>query len=504
MTTFLKPQTQLCTPQEAARWLHSRVTGQLTADSRKVQPGDGLIAWPGAAVDGRRFVAAALEQGAAACLVEHEGVEAFGLQDERIATYPGLKVATSLVADAYYAAPSRSLSTVAVTGTNGKTSTAWWLASLLSAVKLPEISPCALVGTLGTGVPPRVEATGLTTPDPVLLHRRLREFVNQGVKSCAIEASSIGIAEHRLDGMDIRVAVFTNFTQDHLDYHGTMEAYWQAKTALFDWPGLQAAVINLDDPRGAELEARARERGLDVWTVALHKPARLRGSELAYRARGIAFGLTEGAETLAVETPLIGQYNVSNVLCALAALRSLGIPLAPAASACRDLPPVPGRMERVGREGEPLAVIDYAHTSDALEKVLAALRPLAEQRGGKLWCVFGCGGNRDAAKRPLMAAAAQAGADRVCVTSDNPRGESPQAIIEDIMAGLQDRSTVRVEADRARAIALALAEASPADVVLIAGKGHEDYQEIGGQRLPFSDQAQARAALHARQAGALS
>ena len=493
--------TELRTPEEAARWLRARVAGQLHADSRQVRQGDGFVAWPGAAVDGRRFVAAALEQGALACLVEQEGVEAFGFDDERIAMYPRLKADTSLIADAYYEAPSHELNMVAVTGTNGKTSTAWWLASMLSGVKHPGTSPCALVGTLGTGVPPAVHPTGLTTPDPVLLHRRLREFADQGVRSCAIEASSIGIVEHRLDGLLIRVAVFTNFTQDHLDYHGTMEAYWQAKEALFDWPGLQAAVINLDDPRGAELEAKARARGLDVWTVSLHQPARLQGRGLAYGSRGMSFDVSEGTLRQRLDTALIGEYNASNVLCALGALRALGVPLDSALRACADLPAVPGRMECVGEPGEPLAVIDYAHTSDALEKALTALRPLAQKRGGQLWCVFGCGGNRDATKRPLMAAAAEAAADVVLVTSDNPRGEQPSAIIGDIMAGFSDATRVQAETDRARAIALALAKASPADVVLIAGKGHEDYQEIEGRRWPFSDRAQARAALHARQAG---
>ncbi|WP_423457338.1 UDP-N-acetylmuramoyl-L-alanyl-D-glutamate--2,6-diaminopimelate ligase [Ottowia sp. VDI28] len=501
MALPLKPLARLQSPQEAARWLRARVTGHLHADSRQVRAGDGFIAWPGAATDGRRFVGAALAQGARACLVEQEGAEAFGFDHGSVAAYPGLKADTGPIADAYYESPSRALSMVAITGTNGKTSTAWWLASALSGMQpsdAAEVSPCALVGTLGTGVPPEVQTTGMTTPDPVLLHRRLRDFVDQGVKSCAIEASSIGIAEQRLDGVAIRVAVFTNFTQDHLDYHGSMEAYWQAKAALFDWPGLQAAVINLDDPRGAELEAKARARGLDVWTVSLHRPARLGGSGLSYGARGMTFQVTEGAQALALEAPLVGEYNASNVLCVIGALRALGVSLSRAVQACADLPAVPGRMERVGDEGEPLAVIDYAHTPDALHKALAALRPLAEQRGGQLWCVFGCGGNRDAGKRPLMAAAAEAGADRVQVTSDNPRGEVPQSIIDDILAGFTDGAKIAIEPDRARAIARALAQAAPADVVLIAGKGHEDYQEVGGERLPFSDQAHARAALQAR------
>ncbi|MET4579583.1 UDP-N-acetylmuramoyl-L-alanyl-D-glutamate--2,6-diaminopimelate ligase [Ottowia thiooxydans] len=499
MTRTLKSAlAELHSPSEAAQWLRARVTGKLHADSRPVQAGDGFIAWPGAAVDGRKFVGAALAQGAQACLVELDGADQFGFEQDSVAAYAHLKAATSLIADAYYEAPSRELSVVAITGTNGKTSTAWWLASALSSAGLPENAPCGLIGTLGTGVPPEVCSTGMTTPDPVLLHRRLRAFVDQGVKSCAIEASSIGIAEHRLDGMAIKVAVFTNFTQDHLDYHGSMQAYWQAKAALFDWTGLQAAVINLDDPRGAELEAKARARGLDVWTVSLRQPARLSGAGLTYGDRGLSFEVREDAQAHTLDTSLIGDYNASNVLCVLGALRALGLPLATAVQACADLPAVPGRMERVGGEGEPLAVIDYAHTPDALDKALAALRLLAEQRGGALWCVFGCGGNRDATKRPLMAAAVEAGADRAVVTSDNPRGEDPMDIIQHVLAGFSDTEGVLVQVDRARAIAQALSEAAASDVVLIAGKGHEDYQEINGQRQPFSDHEQAHAALMGR------
>ena len=412
-------------PTEAARWLRARVTGRLHADSRQVEPGDGFIAWPGAAVDGRRFVAAALAQGARACLVEHEGVQAFGFEQPQVASYAHLKADTGPIAAAYYGEPSQALQVVAVTGTNGKTSTAWWTSWALSKTELPTLSPCALVGTLGVGLPQALQVTGMTTPDPVLLQRNFRELVDAGVRACAIEASSIGIAERRLDGTAIRVAVFTNFTQDHLDYHGSMQAYWQAKAALFDWPGLQAAVIHADDPRAGELVAKAQARGLDVWTVARERPARLRATDIAYADAGLHWVVCEGEQR-------------------------------------------------------------------------AALRPLAAQRGGRLWCVFGCGGNRDASKRPLMAQAAEAAADRLVVTSDNPRHEDPQAIIDAIGAGLRRPGAARFEVDRAQAIAAALTEAQPADVVLIAGKGHEDYQEVRGQRTPFSDQAVARRVLQRR------
>lgn len=497
------PRTILRTPREAARWLRERVRGTLHTDSRRVRAGDGFIAWPGAASDGRAFVANALAQGALACLVEQAGSERFAFAaDAPVAAYSGLKAACGPIADAYYESPSRDLPLIAITGTNGKTSSAWWLAHALSRAEAARFAPCALVGTLGIGVPPHLESTGLTTPDPVLLHRSLRALVDSGARACVLEASSIGLAEHRLDGSAIRIAAFTNFTQDHLDYHGSMTAYWQAKASLFDWPGLQAAVINLDDPRGPELESRSRRHGLDVWTVSLRGPARLVGQQLAWGARGLRWRVREDDGTEAeLDAGVVGEYNVANVMGVLGALRALGIPLRQAAAACRDLPAVPGRLERIEADGMPLAVIDYAHTPDALDKVLHALRPLARQRGGRLWCVFGCGGNRDPGKRPLMAAAVEALADRVVVTSDNPRNEDPLAIVTAVVAGLAHPDAARVEVDRARAIAAALAEAEPADVVLIAGKGHEDYQEVRGQRLPFSDQAVARAAL-ARPRGA--
>ena len=493
----------LHSPQEAASWLRARVGGQLQADSRQVRAGDGFIAWPGAATDGRRFVGAALAQGAAAILVEREGADAFGFDHPAIAAYPHLKAATSLVADAYYEHPSQALNVVAVTGTNGKTSTAWWISSLLSKLQLPALAPCAVVGTLGIGVAPEVEATGMTTPDPVLLQRRFRDFVDAGVRSCAIEASSIGLAEHRLDGTRVRVAVFTNFTQDHLDYHGSMQAYWDAKAALFNWPGLQAAVINLDDPRGQALAGMAVQHGLDVWTVSLQQPARLAASGLAYGAQGLQWDVHEGGERVALSTPLVGNFNASNLMSVLAALRALGVPLAEAAAACQDLLPVPGRMERVdlpGLTNAPAVVVDYAHTPDALGQALSALRPLAAARGGQLWCVFGCGGDRDASKRPLMAAAAEAAADRLIVTSDNPRDEDPQAIIDQVLVGLRDRASAQVQPDRAQAIAAAVRTATARDVVLVAGKGHETYQEVHGERLPFSDVQQVQRALDARRA----
>lgn len=488
----------LHSPAELVAWLRAQGATDLVPDSRQVRPGTAFIAWPGAATDGRRYVRAALAQGALACVVEQNGLDAFidWPDDAPVACYSELKAATGPLADLWFAQPSQQLDLLAITGTNGKTSTAWWLAQALSNLPAAVAHPCAMIGTLGTGRVPapgaidplaQISGTGMTTPDPVLLQRQLRVFVDQGLTACAIEASSIGLAEHRLDGCRVRVALFTNFTQDHLDYHGSMAAYWQAKEALFRWPGLQAAVINVDDAQGAALAERLQAGPLDLWTVSLNAPARLRASGLRHGARGLSFEIHEAEQSHTLHTALIGAYNVSNLLGVIAAQRALGVPLADAVAVCQTLLPVPGRMDCRGGDGQPLVVVDYAHTPDALEKALQALRPAATERGGRLWCVFGCGGDRDPIKRPLMAAVAEKDADVVMVTSDNPRFEKPELIISQILLGLSHRDCVEVQLDRAAAIREVLAQAAPADVVLVAGKGPEDYQEIEGVRHPFSD-----------------
>ena len=492
--------TELRTPEQAAHWLRLRTLGTLRADSRSVQAGDAFLAWPGAATDARAFVPGALAAGATACLIEHEGSATFGLDldDARVARYLGLKAAAAPIASAFFDQPSASLQVLAITGTNGKTSSAWWLAQALAAAG----RRCAVVGTLGIGEPGRVVANGLTTPDPVLLQHQLRRMADEGCVACAMEASSIGLAESRLDGLHIHTAVFTNFTQDHLDYHGTMQAYWQAKARLFDWPGLQAAVVNVDDPQGTELARQLAERSeLDLWTVSCEGPARLMAQALQVDGSGTRFQVRLGDQAATVRVPVAGRYNVSNLLGVIAGLLSLGLDLNHAVSACQAITPVPGRMESLGGDSDPLVVIDYAHTPDALQQALEALRPLARQRGGQLWVVFGCGGDRDRLKRPLMAAAAERSADRLVLTSDNPRSEAPQDIVQAMLAGLTRAALAQVETDRARAIALALSQAQAADVVLVAGKGHEAHQEVQGQRLPFSDRDQALQALQARRRG---
>jgi UDP-N-acetylmuramyl-tripeptide synthetase len=522
----------LHSPEEAAQWLHAHVRGALNTDSRRVRPGDGFIAWPGAASDGRRHVPAALTQGATACLVEHAQVSAFDdlfdqalkatdtTTPQAIASYKDLKAASGPIAAAYYEQPSQALDVLAITGTNGKTSTAWWLAHALGRVG----QRCAVVGTLGVGEVDQLEVTGLTTPDPVLLQARLRDMVARGVKACAIEASSIGLAEHRLEGTQVRVALFTNFTQDHLDYHGSMADYWQAKAALFDWPGLAAAVVNTDDAHGAQLAQQLSQRGdVVLWTVGIvaeathadalgavrhmqaaqpvHNTAatqqvrRVQATQVRHGARGLSFDVVEDAHRHTLHTSLVGHYNVSNVLGVIAVLRALGHSLADAVQACADLPAVPGRMQALGHVHQPLVLVDYAHTPDAVAQALNALRPLVSARGGALVCVLGCAGDRDSAKRPLMAAAAEQHADRVVLTSDNPRSEDPQTILTHMLAGLARPHAVQQIVDRAQAIACTVRDASALDVVLVAGKGHEDYQDVQGVKLPFSDVAQVQAAL---------
>ena len=486
--------TQLPSADAAAAWLTSQVRGSLRSDSRRVQPGDGFIAWPGAMHDGRAFVAPALLAGAAACLVEAEGVQAWGFDDARIAALPGLKRDAGAVAHQFFGRPSEHLSVLAVTGTNGKTSTAWWLAQALSLLK----RRCGVVGTLGIGEPPSVESTGLTTPDPVRLHAAFHRFAGDGFAACAVEASSIGITEQRLNGTHIDVALFSNFTQDHLDHHGSMAAYWVAKRALFDWPGLRAAVINVDDEQGALLATELASSSLQLWTVALQGPARLRGEGLHYVNSELAFDVVEDGQRVLSRCQLVGDYNASNLLLVIGGLRALGVPLPEAVAVLPQLMSVPGRMQTVSGAHKPTTIVDYAHTPDALEKVLHALQPLAQAQQGALWCVFGCGGDRDPGKRPLMGAIASRLAARVVLTSDNPRSEAPAFILAQVLAGIAREDGVDVIEDRAEAIAHALTQAGDKDIVLIAGKGHEDFQEVAGVRRAFSDALVAQAALRQR------
>lgn len=502
---------QLNNPTEAVNWLKTNVKGELRVDSRDIQHGDGFIAWPGSAVDGRQYVKSALQKGATACLVEHSELEAKGylaeyknyVEQDKLASYLNLKSAIGNIAARAYNTPARDLNIIAITGTNGKTTSAWWLAQALFALatnsktnKDVQNTKCFMVGTLGIGVPNAVESTGLTTPDPILLHKKFREYVDHGFTYCAIEASSIGIEEHRLDGTDIKVAVFTNFTQDHLDYHDSMQAYWEAKLKLFQWPTLKAAVVNIDDPKGRELVNilnvnALNEKSLDIWTVAIDHSARLIAFDIRYDKNGLQFSIIEDANIYLIETKFVGKYNVSNLLGIIAAMRASGIALKDCVEACKSLTAVPGRMDMLVKEGQPLVIVDYAHTPDALKQALISLRPMVDSRVGKLICVFGCGGNRDASKRPLMARVAEEYADTVVVTADNSRNEKIESILDNIIAGFKTKKKFSVVENRAMAIAKSIKNAQSNDVILIAGKGHENYQDELGVKTYFSDKEQA-------------
>jgi UDP-N-acetylmuramoyl-L-alanyl-D-glutamate--2,6-diaminopimelate ligase len=349
-----------------------------------------------------------------------------------------------------------------------------------------------VIGTLGNGFPDKLAESANTTPDAITLHRQLAGFVEHGAVACAMEVSSIGLDQHRVGGVNFDVAVFTNLTRDHLEYHGTMAAYGAAKAKLFDWPGLGAAVVNLDDPFGAELDARLAGRVRTFGYTLTGKVSRgetLAAQDFRMTPTGIAFTLNG----IAIAAPVIGRFNAANLLAVIGALLAGEETLDEIGGVLPRLTFPPGRMQAIGGHDAPLAVIDYAHTPDALDKALATLRETATARGGRLVCVFGCGGDRDPGKRPLMGEIAERLADRVLLTSDNPRSEDPEMIIAAIAAGMKQKP--EIEVDRARAIDKAFREADRCDVILIAGKGHEPYQEIAGMRHPFSDLERAHAAL---------
>lgn len=469
----------------------------VSSDSRQVRPGDLFLAYPGDLADGRRYIAEAIANGAAAVLWETGPAGTLDLVWNgtwQIAnlSVPGLRKLAGPLANAIYGRPSERLSLVAVTGTNGKTSVTQWIAAA-------HPRRCAVIGTLGAGLPGELVETGFTTPEATTLMRYLASFADADAQACVLEASSIGIAEGRLDGARVDVAVFTNLTRDHLDYHGTMADYAQAKARLFTWPALRLAVINLDDPFGRELAALSTATkvvGYTQQTGVDDRQGTIRAENVEETIDGLRFRLCAPNGRALVETALLGRYNVSNLLAVAAVLIDAGLTPKAIAERFALLSSPPGRLEKIGGHNEPLVIVDYAHTPDALESALTALRPVANARGAGLVVIFGCGGDRDRGKRPLMAAVANRHADRVVLTSDNPRNENEQAILEDILAGAP---TALVIADRGEAIRRTLLAAHPADVVLIAGKGHEPYQEIAGVRRPFSDAAQARAALTARQ-----
>ncbi len=497
-----------------AAWIANVAPGAaLASDSRRIKPGDVFLAYPGDVGDGRNFIGAAIAQGAAAVVFESRDFNPDASLTVPHLAVEQLKAQAGPIAHAHYGMPDSAMFTVGVTGTNGKTSCATWLGQALSRAG----EAAAVIGTLGVGLfkgrsAPEYDVTGYTTPDAVLLARKLAEVRDAGARALAIEVSSIGLEQGRTSGMHFDVALFTNLTRDHLDFHGDMASYEAAKLKLFEWPGLKAAVINLDDDAGKRILAHLlakRQPGLALTGYTLHDAAAqpeidgvsiLRATQFRSRHAGTDFHLESPLGAATVKTGLVGHFNISNALAVLGALLAKGLALRAALDAIEALTPAPGRMQQVVGQDAPMVVIDYAHTPDALEKTLQALRQVATERGGQLWCVFGCGGDRDPGKRPQMGAIAQI-ADHVLVTSDNPRGEDPHAIIGQIVAGMNPahpHSTTQAIEDRAAAILSAIKHAAKADVILLAGKGHEPYQEIKGKKLAFSDADHAALALAAR------
>ncbi len=465
----------------------------LAIDSRQVRPGDVFLAYPGERSDGRHYIPQAIAAGAVAVLWEPEGFEwdpAWRVPHLPIA---GLRHKAGFLAAEVYGHPSRALWTVGITGTNGKSSCAHWIAQALTSLG----RPTAIIGTLGNGFPGALSASTHTTPDPVSLQKLLREFVQAQARAVAMEVSSHALDQGRVNGVQFQVAVFTNLSRDHLDYHGNMERYAHAKSLLFAWPGLRHAVLNLDDPFGRELADRTRARGVAVLGYGFDA-GEVRAFHLEVSPRGLAFDVATPWGEARVESGILGRFNAYNLLAVLTTLGVAGIPLDQAVAALARLEPVPGRMQQIRLPNRPLVVVDYAHTPDALEKVLSTLREVVRDSksaaaDARLILVFGCGGNRDRGKRPMMGEVASRLADDVIVTSDNPRNEDPMAIIDDIVAAMGPN--YHVIEDRAAAIDHAIRHARRQDVVLIAGKGHETDQEIRGRKLPFSDAEVAQRAL---------
>jgi len=450
------------------------ITG-IATDSRRVRSGDLFIASRGAAHDGHDFVDAAVANGATAVLAERDLPSAQVL----VVKTRDTRRAAGRIAARFFDHPSRTLGCIGVTGTNGKTSVTQFAAMLLTAAG----KPAGYGGTLGWNFAGKHCPADLTTEDGVTVQRRLADLVSAGAEWVAMEASSHALDQDRVADVAYDVAVFTNLTRDHLDYHGTMERYAAAKRRLFEWPTLRSGVVNWDDPQGRMIY-RDRRAAMNLLRFGSTSDADMAWSELAFSDSGIEGRLTTPWGHRAFRLPLFGEFNVANFAAAAGAACLAGASIDDVIDAGRLLTAPPGRMQFVRSSGYPLVVIDFAHTPDALAKVLAGVR---RHTAGRIVCVFGCGGDRDRGKRPLMARVAEAGADRVWVTSDNPRSEDAAAIAAEIATGFQHRVAVDVELDRALAIHNAVAHASPADVVVVAGKGHEPYQEIAGVRHPFSD-----------------
>ena len=468
----------------------------LTLDNRSIQPGMAFVALRGTRQHGLDYAEAAVNAGAAVVLFEPEdGLQPPCLSVDMIPV-PSLREYLGTLADRFNASPSAELFMVGVTGTDGKTSVSHFVAEALNASIQGDKLQTAVIGTLGIGVPGALQAATHTTPDALTVHALLRDLRDTGFQTVAMEVSSHALDQGRVKGVRFDVAVLTNLTRDHLDYHGTVEAYAEAKRKLFHWPDLKAVVLNLDDAFGRHLADELSGQSLQIIGYGVGKvedyPAgTLVATDPVFDHAGIR-ATVHGAQGQGVlQAPVLGQFNLHNLLAALGVLLAKCVAWAEALQRLQHVWVVPGRMERVADDGK-LVVVDYAHTPGALQQVLKAVRVHTR---GRLLCVFGCGGDRDRGKRPLMAKIAESDADVVIITDDNPRSENPQQIFEDIMQGIHNKAGVTLEHDRAQAIRLAIGQAQPGDTVLIAGKGHETVQILANGTVPFDDRIQAAQAL---------
>jgi len=480
------------------RGFYADCSGLVTDHRRLTGPRDVFLAVPGEKFDPRNLADDLLiEQRCGLVLVDYDDQRAY--QSASVLPVLHLKTMLADLAFGYYETPSDAMTIIAVTGTNGKTTVTRWLAQALNHLG----KKAAVIGTLGYGEPDQLKAhTGLTTPDVVGVHHLLHELRQHQFDTVCIEASSIGLEQRRLACVSIDVALFTNLSQDHLDYHGDMAAYGRSKMILASWSTLRLAVVNADDSFGMEFLANVQRRNIDCSAVGRADSAECQILSVAHQENGQRIELKINGASIQIDTPIIGEFNADNMALVFATLIRLGYDASQVKSALAEVTPAPGRMQHI--EGEPAVVVDYAHTPDALEKTLLALRPFANKRQGKLWVVFGCGGDRDRSKRPLMGAAAADKADFVVVTSDNPRSEKPENILQEIVDGIDKarQDKLHVEVDRVRAIEFAVAKASAKDVVLLAGKGHESTQTIGAQVIAHSDVQCAMSALGKRGAHA--
>lgn len=470
----------------------------LQTDNRHIQPGDMFLAYPGVAVDGRQFAGDAAANGAVCVLAEKAVTDE---QQNWLSDMPcelievdQLQPKIGEIAAAFFEYPSKQLDVIAVTGTNGKTSVSQLIAQAISLLG----EKTALMGTLGNGFVDELLPTQNTTPGALDVQRLFADFLEKGARAVALEASSHGLEQGRLLGTNVDCAVVTNISRDHLDFHGSMEAYQAAKARLVVWPGLKQLVVNCDDPIVVDMTNKAAGSVKVLRYSVQDKSAELYATDLDYSDDGLHFVAHYGNEAIAVRSSLLGEFNVSNLLAVMGVLLLRGYSLKKVAKILAGLQPIPGRMEQVSIKRQhvlPTVIVDYAHTPDALIKALKAVRRHCK---GELWCVFGCGGDRDKGKRALMGEAAARLADKIVLTSDNPRSEDLEDILKAIESGFSATTDYFVKHDRKAAIQEAISEAIADDCVLIAGKGHEDYQEINGEKLPFSDVKVARKALKKR------